>query len=70
MAYANLKKIDWPKDIAFKGKYRSQYDKWRTQNITELVSHIRNELKKSAPNVTFSTAVFGRYPTCICSIVN
>lgn len=68
MAYANLKKIDWPKDIAFKGKYRSQYDKWRTQNVTELVSHIRNELKKSAPNVTFSTAVFGRYPTCIYSI--
>lgn len=68
MKYAKLKNMAWPNDIAFKGKYRPQYDKWRTENVTELVRHVRKELKTSAPNVIFSTAVFGRYPTCIYSI--
>lgn len=68
MEYAKLNSINWPTDIAYKGKYRPQYDKWRTKNITDVVRHVRNELKKSAPNVMLSTAVFGRYPTCIYSI--
>lgn len=68
MEFAKLKSINWPADIAFKGKYRTQYDRWRTQNVTEVVRHVKGELKKEAPNVLFSTAVFGRYPTCIYSI--
>ncbi len=68
MKYADIKNIDWPKDIRYKGKYREKYDKWRTQNVTELVSYVGSELRRQAPGVTYSTAVFGKYPTSIFSI--
>lgn len=68
MQYAKLKQIDWSKDIAIDGKYRQQYDKWRSKNVAGFVRSVGTSLKKAVPNVTFSTAVFGEHPKCVNTV--
>ena len=50
------------------GPLNAAYLAWRADQITEQVKRIRTLLRKEAPDVRLSAAVFGTYPSCRTSI--
>ncbi|NLG13307.1 MAG: family 10 glycosylhydrolase [Lentisphaerae bacterium] len=49
---------NWPKDCAPNGKYRTKYNEWRRNNITQLVKNVYPKAKKIRSDIQVSAAVF------------
>ncbi len=49
----------WPADVKPGGKRNTEFRKWRTADITRLVADIRSTLRKAAPALKLSAAVYG-----------
>ncbi len=58
----------WPKDVLEGGYHYGSYRKWRAEVINGYIKKVRTELRKKAPGVKLSAAVFGGYPECIESV--
>ncbi len=57
----------WPADVQ-KGGDRAAFVRWRAERVTDAVEGIRRRLKKEAPGVLLSTAVYGKYPSCVDAV--
>jgi uncharacterized lipoprotein YddW (UPF0748 family) len=44
------------------------FSRWRADQITTFVRRVREELRRSAPSIRLSAAVFGKYPSCRDSV--
>ncbi len=49
----------WPADVKPGGPRNAEFRRWRTADITRLVSDIRSTLRKTAPHMKLSAAVYG-----------
>lgn len=58
---------DW-KDAACKAPLFQKIVRWRTKQVTSLVAAIRAAQRRTAPRITVSAAVLGKYPACIESV--
>lgn len=54
----------WPDDVLNGGALESDFQDWRRQQITNLVSWVYQDVKAIKPQVQVSAAVFSRYPSC------
>jgi len=54
----------WPDDVLDGGPLESEFQAWRRQQITNLVSWVYEDVKAIKPQVQVSAAVFSRYPSC------
>lgn len=61
------KVASWPSDVQ-KGGDRATFVRWRAERVTDAVETIRRRLKKEAPGVLLSTAVYGKYPSCVDAV--
>lgn len=59
---------NWPRDVMEGGSLRKSWLKWRADNLTELISRLRDEIRSENPRVRFSAAVYGNWPECADSI--
>lgn len=57
----------WPASLK-RPDVRVAYSRWRCGRITHLVREMREMLRRDAPAVRLSAAVFGRYPLCMDSV--
>jgi len=57
----------WPASLK-RADVRKAYNRWRCGRITHLVREMRMMLRREAPSVRLSAAVFGRYPLCMDSV--
>ncbi len=49
----------WPAEVKAGGRRNTEFRKWRTADITALVADIRATLRKAAPKMKLSAAVYG-----------
>jgi len=57
----------WPAALS-QSKTRAAFNQWRCGRITHYVRETRTMLRRVAPTVRLSAAVFGRYPLCKDSV--
>ena len=55
-------------DAAKKAPLMGQVMRWRTRQVTSLVASIRAAQRRTAPGITLSAAVLGKYPACVESV--
>jgi uncharacterized lipoprotein YddW (UPF0748 family) len=58
------KMFAWPKDVLSRGKYHPQWQEFRRSRISNVVERISKLIRKNAPNVKLSAAVFAGWPGC------
>ncbi len=57
----------WPASAAT-GRFREEFRKWRTGQITDFVRRVRSETRRINPDVKLSAAVYSTYPVCARSV--
>ncbi len=57
----------WPASAAT-GRLREEYRRWRADNITGFMRLVRRNVKRVAPKVKLSAAVYSTYPSCAQSV--
>ncbi len=58
------KVAQWPADVLSKGMHRDAWVQFRCDNITRVVKAVHDEVRRVAPGVQISAAVFSAYPQC------
>jgi len=68
LAHVKKPAARWPEDVEPNGPLRNAFLQWRADAIQRAVRETRNQLKKSAPNMQLTAAVYGRHPICRDSV--
>jgi len=58
---------DWPEDVK-SGALRGQFIRWRADQVTDFVQAARKTVKRVAPGMQLTAAVFGKYPSCFDAV--
>ncbi len=59
---------NWPADALPGGPVSGEYNRWRQQQITTFVAEAGAAVRKARPGITWSAAVYGKYPDCAHSV--
>jgi len=58
---------NWPDEVKL-GQWHAEFMRWRCDQVTELVSGMRNMLRLEAPGKLLTAAVYGKYPSCMDAV--
>ena len=62
-AATGRKGLDWPADVKT-GPLRQDFMRWRCDRVSDLVSDVRNMLRREGQEKLLTAAVYGKYPSC------
>jgi len=59
---------DWPREAASGGPLFPEFNRWRQEQITRFVAEAGAAVRAARPGITWSAAVYGKYPECAHSV--
>ncbi|MCL2306264.1 MAG: family 10 glycosylhydrolase [Planctomycetaceae bacterium] len=56
--------LNWPRDCGYNGRFKSEYNQWRCDQVTALVADVHAAVKEKNLKVKISAALWPMYPQC------